>query len=40
MQYPDCWPAEAICAGCGMMLRREAVSEPWVHAGRMPGEAG
>jgi hypothetical protein len=39
MAYPDCWPAEAICR-CGVVLRREAVTEPWVHTGRRPGEAG
>lgn len=36
-RYGNCWPAEAHCS-CGEMLRRESVTEPWVHTGRMPGE--
>lgn len=33
-----CWPASAHCAGCGEIIEREAVEEPWKHTGRQPGE--
>jgi len=39
MRYGNCWPAEGICR-CGGVLRRESVTEPWEHTGRMPGETG
>ena len=39
LRYGNCWPAEGICSGCGMVLRREAVTEPWEHTGRMPGDS-
>lgn len=34
------YPAEAICAGCGQMIRCEHSLSParWVHQNRMPGE--
>jgi hypothetical protein len=37
--HPSCWPAEGICS-CGEVVRREAVTEPWEHTGRRPGEPG
>jgi hypothetical protein len=37
LRYGNCWPAEGICS-CGEVIRREAVTEPWEHTGRRPGE--
>jgi hypothetical protein len=34
------YPVEAICAGCGQMIRCERLVRcDWEHQGRMPGES-
>jgi hypothetical protein len=35
---PRYYPAEALCGGCGAMIRAEHYGDPWVHNGRMPGD--
>lgn len=35
---PRHYPVEAICQGCGEMVRSEHVHAGWKHTGRKPGE--
>jgi hypothetical protein len=41
LRNPEHYPVEAVCAGCGRVVRREAPAPgvyDWPHTGRKPGD--
>lgn len=43
LRNPEHYPVEAVCAGCGQVVRREKpepLNPDWHHTGRKPGEPG
>lgn len=38
LNCPSDYPAEALCAGCGEVIRAEQPDGGWHHTGRRPGD--